>query len=98
MLVTDIEIKITLLRSSQVRNLMHPNLQRFIGVAVNEDNLCEVVVGEACRKGSLKDLLGNDRMDLDTSFKYSLLKNLASVRTCSVDRQADLLARQTVRQ
>ncbi|XP_055352797.1 atrial natriuretic peptide receptor 1-like [Paramacrobiotus metropolitanus] len=60
------------------RGLIHPNVQKFIGIAVNEENQCDCVVGEVCQKGTLKDLIDDHSMNLDWEFKNSLIKDLAN--------------------
>ncbi|OQV12410.1 Atrial natriuretic peptide receptor 1 [Hypsibius exemplaris] len=67
--------------AARIRNLLHPNLQKFVGIAVNENNVCEFLVGEVCRKGSLRTLLETENLDLDLDFQYSLMKNIVSGMT-----------------
>ena len=59
--------------------VLHNNLQKMIGIAVNDLNLCDYFVAELCQKGSLQDLIADDRMELDMEFKNSLIKDLANV-------------------
>ncbi|OQV16758.1 Atrial natriuretic peptide receptor 1 [Hypsibius exemplaris] len=61
--------------AASIRRLQHANLQKVIGIAINDDNLCDFIVGEACQKGSLTDLLLNDANRLDWPFRHSLIKD-----------------------
>ncbi|OWA50763.1 Atrial natriuretic peptide receptor 1 [Hypsibius exemplaris] len=58
--------------------LQHNNVQKFIGIAVNDSNICDYMVGEICQKGSLQDLIEDPRMNLDWEFKNSLIKDLTN--------------------
>ncbi|OQV16420.1 Atrial natriuretic peptide receptor 1 [Hypsibius exemplaris] len=64
-----------------LRRIQHPNLLKFIGIAVNDDNLCQIVVEELCMKGTLTRLLERDRFDLDWNFKSALMKDLTNGMT-----------------
>ncbi|XP_055329218.1 atrial natriuretic peptide receptor 1-like isoform X2 [Paramacrobiotus metropolitanus] len=61
---------------NQVRVVTHQNLQRLLGVSVNDDGYVVYIVGELCQKGSLTDLLEKDSLKLDWSFKNSLIKDI----------------------
>ncbi|OWA53393.1 Atrial natriuretic peptide receptor 1 [Hypsibius exemplaris] len=61
-----------------IKRLQHPNLQIFIGIAVDDEQLCKYVVGEFCSKGTLMQLLERTSFNLDWEFKSSLLKDIAS--------------------
>ena len=63
----------------QIKRLQHPNLLRFIGIAITDDNCCEYVVSEMCSKGTLTRLLGDGKFDLDWPFKCALIKDLSAV-------------------
>ncbi|OWA50762.1 Atrial natriuretic peptide receptor 1 [Hypsibius exemplaris] len=58
--------------------IQHNNVQKFVGIAVNDSNICDYMVGELCQKGSLQDLIEDTRMNLDWEFKNSLIKDLTS--------------------
>ncbi|XP_055354563.1 atrial natriuretic peptide receptor 1-like [Paramacrobiotus metropolitanus] len=64
-----------------IKRLDHRNLQKFIAIAVNDEQLCEYFVGETCSKGSLNQLLDNAKFNLDWNFKNSLIKDMASGMT-----------------
>lgn len=51
---------------------------RFTGACVDFPNYC--IVTEYCPKGSLEDILENDKIELDKMMKYSLLHDLVKVR------------------
>ncbi|XP_055350308.1 atrial natriuretic peptide receptor 1-like [Paramacrobiotus metropolitanus] len=59
-----------------VRITTHQNLQRLLGVSVDEDGFIVFILGEVCQKGSLTDLLEKDSLKLDWSFKNSLIKDI----------------------
>ncbi|GAV02530.1 hypothetical protein RvY_13081-2 [Ramazzottius varieornatus] len=64
-----------------VKRLLHNNLQKFYGIAVDDENLCVFTVGEFCHKGTLTRVLERARMDLDWNFKCSLIKDCAAGMT-----------------
>ncbi|KAK0060376.1 atrial natriuretic peptide receptor 1, partial [Biomphalaria pfeifferi] len=53
----------------------HENLTGFLGACVDPGHLC--LLYEYCKKGSLQDVLLNDSIKLDWTFKVSLLKDVA---------------------
>ena len=67
---------------------MHNNVQKFIGIAVNDSNVCDYIVAEMCPKGSLQDLIGDDRMQLDWEFKNALIKDLTNVSSIDAKHHA----------
>ncbi|GAU88414.1 hypothetical protein RvY_01120-2 [Ramazzottius varieornatus] len=67
--------------AAQVRALLHPNIQKFVGIAVDETNICEYIVGEVCPKGTLRDLIADEHMNLDWEFKNSLIKDVVNGMT-----------------
>ncbi|XP_055346518.1 atrial natriuretic peptide receptor 1-like [Paramacrobiotus metropolitanus] len=60
------------------KTLTHRNIQKFIGIAVNEDNQCDSIVGEVCQKGTLRDLINDGAINLDWEFKSALMKDLVN--------------------
>ncbi|XP_055349308.1 atrial natriuretic peptide receptor 1-like isoform X2 [Paramacrobiotus metropolitanus] len=60
-----------------IKTVAHPNLQRVIGVSI-KDELCEYVIEEICSKGSVTNILQNEIIKLDWSFKNSLIKDLVT--------------------
>lgn len=63
----------------QLKGISHHNLQTFIGVTMNQQNICEYIVSEVCAKGSLTDILDNEIFKLDWSFKNSLIRDIVFV-------------------
>ncbi|OWA52552.1 Atrial natriuretic peptide receptor 2 [Hypsibius exemplaris] len=63
---------------SALKGVKHNNLQDFLGVAINDENLCEYAIGEVCQKGSLMALLEKTTMTLDWQFKHSIMKGIAA--------------------
>ncbi|MBN3311131.1 ANPRA protein, partial [Amia calva] len=58
----------------QCRDLNHPNICSFIGACIDPPHLC--LLTEYCPKGSLQDILKNDSIKLDWTFKYSLMLDI----------------------
>ncbi|XP_038211303.1 atrial natriuretic peptide receptor 1 [Zerene cesonia] len=58
----------------QARNVSHENTARFIGACVD----CPLVfiLTEYCPKGSLKDVLANEELQLDWNFRTSLVHDI----------------------
>jgi hypothetical protein len=57
-----------------LRDLRHPNIASFVGASLDLPNVC--ILMEMAPKGSLDDLLMNDSINVDWTFKYSLLKDI----------------------
>ncbi|XP_055344185.1 atrial natriuretic peptide receptor 1-like [Paramacrobiotus metropolitanus] len=66
---------------SPLKNLQHNNVQIFYGIAVNDENLCEYVVGDVCQKGSVMALIDKRKLNLDWEFKSALLKDTVAGMT-----------------
>ncbi|XP_076352674.1 atrial natriuretic peptide receptor 1-like [Tachypleus tridentatus] len=58
----------------QMGELSHENLVRFIGMCVEEPNY--VILTELCIRGSLRDMLENDAMNIDWTFRYSMISDV----------------------
>ena len=63
-------------------SLLHTNVQAFYGIGVNDENVCQFMIGEMCSKGHLPCLLQSKSINLDDTFKNSLMTDLVSVRAC----------------
>ncbi|OQV15543.1 Atrial natriuretic peptide receptor 2 [Hypsibius exemplaris] len=61
-----------------LRNLQHNNVQSFLGIGVNDENICQYAIGELCGKGNLPCLLQSKSVKLDEPFKNSLITDLVS--------------------
>ena len=57
--------------------MSHENVNTFVGLCVDPPNIC--ILTKYCSKGSLRDILENDAIKLDTMFKVSLLFDLVTV-------------------
>uniref|UniRef100_A0A8C9SDS6 Guanylate cyclase n=1 Tax=Scleropages formosus TaxID=113540 RepID=A0A8C9SDS6_SCLFO len=58
----------------QCRDLNHPNICGFVGASLEPPHL--FLLMEYCSKGSLQDILRNDSIKLDWTFKYSLMLDI----------------------
>ncbi|XP_022336489.2 atrial natriuretic peptide receptor 1-like [Crassostrea virginica] len=57
--------------SRELYHLQHPNIARFIGIVIEPSN--NKILMEYCPRGSLQDIIENDDIDLDWSFRYSII-------------------------
>ncbi|XP_048242362.1 atrial natriuretic peptide receptor 1-like [Haliotis rufescens] len=64
-----------LMEFKQVRDLQHENLTRFVGAVIEPSK--NYLLTEYCNKGSLQDVLQNDNIKLDWTFRLSLLRDIA---------------------
>ncbi|CAH1788809.1 unnamed protein product [Owenia fusiformis] len=55
----------------QIYDLSHNNIAKIIGVCVDGKDKC--ILTEYCAKGSLQDVLWNEDLKLDSTFKFSLM-------------------------
>ncbi|KAI6182296.1 Guanylate cyclase [Aphelenchoides bicaudatus] len=63
-----------LMEFKKMKDLQHDHITRFSGACVDQPNVC--IVTEYCPKGSLEDILENEKIALDRMMKYSLLHDL----------------------
>lgn len=63
-----------LMELKRMKDLQHDHVTRFMGACVDFPNYC--IVTEYCPKGSLEDILENEKIKLDKMMKYSLLHDL----------------------
>ncbi|OQV20223.1 Atrial natriuretic peptide receptor 1 [Hypsibius exemplaris] len=61
----------------QIQPIRHANLQRFIGLCLDDLGWVVYEMGEFCQKGCLDDLIDQKSLNLDWSFKFSLLNDIA---------------------
>ena len=59
-----------------LRQVRHTNLVAFIGACVDSPSL--YIVNEFASKGSLDDILSNTDIQLDWTFRFSILKDIAA--------------------
>ncbi|XP_028810806.1 guanylate cyclase 2G isoform X2 [Denticeps clupeoides] len=52
-----------------LRELKHENLVQFFGVCIEPPNICLII--QYCKRGSLKDVIRNSELELDSMFKLS---------------------------
>ncbi|XP_055329527.1 atrial natriuretic peptide receptor 1-like [Paramacrobiotus metropolitanus] len=67
---------------NQIQPIRHSNLQRFIGLCLDEINWVVYIMAEFCQKGCLDDLLDQRSLQMDWSFKYSLISDIAEGMFC----------------
>ncbi|XP_053205450.1 atrial natriuretic peptide receptor 1-like [Panonychus citri] len=58
-----------------MRETLHENINRFVGLCIEEPN--HSIIAELCIRGSLRDLLENESMQLDWVFKYAMITDIA---------------------
>jgi atrial natriuretic peptide receptor A len=61
----------------QVRDVTHENTVRFVGACI--DTPVILCLTEYCPKGSLKDVLENEELQLDWNFRMSLIHDVVKV-------------------
>ncbi|XP_054277953.1 atrial natriuretic peptide receptor 1-like [Macrosteles quadrilineatus] len=70
----------------QVRDVTHENTVRFVGACIDCPTV--LILTEYCPKGSLKDVLENEAIQLDWNFRMSLIhdivKGMAFLHGCEV--------------
>nr|XP_060613964.1 atrial natriuretic peptide receptor 1 [Anolis sagrei ordinatus] len=57
-----------------MRDVQSKHLTRFIGACIDAPNIC--ILTEYCTRGSLQDILENDNITLDWTFRYSLTSDI----------------------
>uniref|UniRef100_A0A8B9JX77 Guanylate cyclase n=1 Tax=Astyanax mexicanus TaxID=7994 RepID=A0A8B9JX77_ASTMX len=70
------DLKKSTLVSELNMELKHENLVQFFGVCNEPPNVCIVI--QYCKKGSLKDVLRNNEIELDWMFKLSFAYDIVS--------------------
>ncbi|CAD6186274.1 unnamed protein product [Caenorhabditis auriculariae] len=63
-----------LMELKKMKDLQHDHITRFTGACIDCPHYC--IVTEYCPKGSLEDILENEKIELDKMMKYSLLHDL----------------------
>ncbi|XP_015754056.1 PREDICTED: atrial natriuretic peptide receptor 1-like [Acropora digitifera] len=64
-----------LIELKEVYDLQHLNINRFIGASVDPPNIW--ILTQYCNKGSLQDILNNEKMTLDWMFQMSFASDIA---------------------
>ncbi|OQR67817.1 atrial natriuretic peptide receptor 1-like, partial [Tropilaelaps mercedesae] len=63
-----------LMEMKEVHDLTHDNLVRFMGICPDEPNIS--LVTDLCTRGSLRDMLENESINIDWVFRYSIISDL----------------------
>ena len=66
----------------RLKEIVHENLNKFVGVAFGYEGATAFVVTQFCTRGSLKDVLLNEDLYLDEMFIASLVFDLIKVEFC----------------
>ncbi|XP_053548969.1 guanylate cyclase 2G-like [Bombina bombina] len=85
--------KISILKEFRMmREIKHDNLVTFFGVCTELPNIC--IVTQYCKKGSLKDVLQNNDIDLDWIFKlslaYDIVNGMGFIHNSAMDSHGNL--------
>ncbi|XP_056325755.1 guanylate cyclase 2G [Danio aesculapii] len=75
-ILTDIKKPSVIAEFNMLKEMKHENLVQFFGVCIDPPNIC--IVMQYCKKGSLKDVLGNNEIDLDWMFKLSFAYDIVN--------------------
>lgn len=76
------EINHTLLwEIKQTRDVVHENTVRFVGACIDLPRPTILILTEYCPKGSLKDVLENEAIQLDWNFRMSLIHDFVKGMT-----------------
>ncbi|XP_051969089.1 guanylate cyclase 2G-like [Xyrauchen texanus] len=75
-ILTDIKKPSVIAEFNMMREMKHENLVQFFGVCIEPPNVC--IVMQYCKKGSLKDVLGNSEIELDWMFKLSFAYDIVN--------------------
>ena len=62
----------------QLRDMEHENIVKFYGICVEQSKVCTVY--SHCPKGSLQDVLQNEKLNLDVMFQQSFITDMVKVR------------------
>ncbi|XP_050035632.3 atrial natriuretic peptide receptor 1-like [Dermacentor andersoni] len=57
-----------------IHDLTHENLVRFVGLCLEEPNVS--IITELCTRGSLRDMLENEEINIDWMFKCSMITDI----------------------
>ncbi|KAG9510122.1 Receptor-type guanylate cyclase gcy-17, partial [Fragariocoptes setiger] len=60
----------------ELRELTHDNLTKYVGLCIDPGHVSVIV--EFCSRGSLQDVLLNSSLELDWTFKYSIIGDIVS--------------------
>ncbi|CAG7700229.1 unnamed protein product [Allacma fusca] len=63
-----------MLELKNMKDMVHDHLVRFIGASVDHPDF--YLLTEYCPRGSLQDILENDQLTLDWTFRYSLMQDI----------------------
>jgi serine/threonine protein kinase len=66
-----------LIELKKMKDMQYDHITRFAGACVDNPHYC--IVSEYCPKGSLDDILENEKIELDKMMIYSLLHDLVKV-------------------
>ncbi|XP_002006469.3 atrial natriuretic peptide receptor 1 isoform X2 [Drosophila mojavensis] len=87
--VKKVEVTSTLLwEIKQARDVSHENTVRFVGACIDLPRPTVLILTEYCSRGSLKDVLENEAIELDWNFRMSLIhdivKGMSYLHNCDV--------------
>ncbi|XP_051958629.1 guanylate cyclase 2G-like [Xyrauchen texanus] len=91
-ILTDTKKPSVIAEFNLMREIKHENLVQFFGVCIELPNVC--IVMQYCKKGSLKDVLGNSEIELDPMFKlcfaYDIVNGMEYIHNSSMKSHGNL--------
>ncbi|ESO89768.1 hypothetical protein LOTGIDRAFT_206798 [Lottia gigantea] len=66
--------KSLLVEIKRIKDLQNDHIVRFVGACIDPPHCC--ILTEYCPKGSLQDVLENEKISLDWMFRYSIMQDI----------------------
>eukprot|EP00116_Pleurobrachia_bachei_P002806 sb/3463068/ len=90
--------KVIMKELNTMREMEHENILKFYGLCIENSKVCTVF--SFCPKGSLQDILQNEKLNLDVMFQQSfitdMIKGLEYIHKSSIGFHGDLSSKNTL--